>query len=278
MSLPELYALIESRLTRVGSNLVGAPDIKEVAQEIVNFFSNQNLDLFPDWSAALTFNSNGSGAGKYCKQPDSTGKVRIWQSLTNGNINNQPPVNTPFTSAFWQEISPSTSSAVLEWAAGVYGTGLQIVFYSHSTDGDGLYKLVDPVRPFTSTNIEAEILAGKWAKFQGQSIGRYSVSTSGATITCDWLNKQEAVFVGSASLAANKTIAFSNAGLAQNGTIILVIGGGGPYDVIFPSAFVFPGEDGSWNNGTKTLTMYPGRYKIKFDNDGTNYVAESKLY
>ena len=278
MTLAELYDLIEANITRVGSNRVTAADIKEVAKEIVNYFAGQSLDLFPDWLNSLTFNSNGTGAGKYCKYPDSTGKVRIWQSLINGNINNQPPINAPFTSSFWVEISPSTSSAILEWAPGVYGTGLQIVFYSHSTDGDGLYKLVDPVRPFTSANIESEILAGKWAKFQGQSIGRYAVSTAGATITCDWLNKQEAVFVGSAAIAANKTLAFANAGLAQSGTIILTIGGGGPFNVIMPGTFIFPGGEAQWTDSSKTLGLFPGTHKIKFDFDGTNYVAQLITY
>jgi hypothetical protein len=276
MTLTDLYALIEQNLTRVGVNRVTAPDIKEAVKEIVNYFSGNSTDLFVDWNSVTTFNIT---TNKYCKWPDTNGRIRIWESRVVGNLNNQPPTN-PLTTinTYWVEISPSASSALPEWAAGVYGTGLQIVFYSHSTDGDGLYKLVEPVRPYTSANIETEILAGKWAKFQGQSIGRYTVSTAGGTITCDWLNKQEAVFVGSADIAANKTLAFANDAVKQGGTIHLVIASGGPYNIIMPNAFLFPGADATWDNATKTLQLYPGRHKIKFDNDGTNLIAELISY
>ena len=276
MTLTQLYALIEQNITRVGNNRVSAADIKEAIKEVVNYFAGNSTDLFIDWNPTTTFNLT---TNKYCKWPDTNGRIRIWESRVAGNLNNEPPTN-PLTTinTYWVEISPSASSALPEWAAGVYGTGLQIVFYSHSTDGDGLYKLLEPTRPFTSSNIEAEILTGKWAKFQGQSIGRYTVSTAGSTITLDWLNKQEAVFVGSANIGGNKTIAQANASLSQTGTLILNVGSGGPYNIIFPNTFLFESLLAAWDDATKTLQLYPGKHRIKFDWEGTNYIAELKSF
>jgi hypothetical protein len=130
---------------------------------MVDFTATQNTDTIPDWTALLTFNTDGSGAGKYCKYADTNGNKRIFETKTDGNINNPPPTD-PLVSenANWEEISASAGSAIQEWAPGLYGTGLVIVYHNHSTDGRGLYILLDPVRPFTSSNIETEIAAGKW--------------------------------------------------------------------------------------------------------------------
>jgi hypothetical protein len=279
MSLAELYALIETNITRVGANRVTAAEIKEAIKEVVNYFAGNSTDLFIQWNATTTFNATGTGIIKYCQYPDTNGKIRIWESRVNGNINNQPPSN-PLTSinTFWVEISPSSGSALPEWAPGVYGAGLQIVFYNHSIEGDGLYKLTEPTRPFTSSNIETEIVASKWSKIQGQSIGRYTVVTTSPTITCNWFNRQDAVFVGSAAIVANKTVVFTNFSVAQNGTIFFTIGAGSPFNIIFPNNFIFEGDNAAWDNATKTLALWQGSHKIKFESDGTNYLAELISY
>lgn len=130
---------------------------------IVDFTTTQVSTIIPDWTNALTFNTDGSGDGKYCKHPDTNGKKRIFETKTDGNINNAPPTNPIITeNTHWTEVSSSSSAAIPEWSAGLYGPGLIIVYHNHSVDGRGLYVLLDPVRPFNSTNIETEITAGDW--------------------------------------------------------------------------------------------------------------------
>lgn len=128
-------------------------------------FSSQSAvdDVIPDWDDAITFQTDGSDGGKYCLHPDDNGKKRIFETKIDDNLNNEPPTDPEVTeNASWEEISQSSGSGISEWAAGVYGSGLVIVFHNHSTDGRGLYMLLDPARPYASTDIEAEITAGDW--------------------------------------------------------------------------------------------------------------------
>ena len=88
-------------------------------------FSSQSAvdDVIPDWTALLTFELDGSGAGKYCLHPDTDGKKRIFETKIAGNLNNPPPTDTAVTeNASWVEISQSAGSGISEWAAGVYGS------------------------------------------------------------------------------------------------------------------------------------------------------------
>jgi hypothetical protein len=144
---------------------------RTIAQEysaldaIVDFISQSLSTGIPEWTNVLAFNNNGSGAGAFTTYPATTGALRFWNSKTNGNTGNQPPTDPLVTeNTYWKEVSPSDGSSIKEWAAGVYLSGLQIVFYSHSIDGDGFYKLTEATRPFTSANIETEITSGKWVK------------------------------------------------------------------------------------------------------------------
>jgi hypothetical protein len=138
----------------------------DVLDAIVDFITQAITTGIPDWTNLLTFNLDGSGAGSFCTEPDTDGNIRFWKTKTNGNIANQPPTN-PLTieNTYWIEVSPSDGSAIKEWAAGIYGSGLVIVYHNHSTAGRGFYLLVEPVRPFNSTNIETEFTGGKWARF-----------------------------------------------------------------------------------------------------------------
>jgi photosystem II stability/assembly factor-like uncharacterized protein len=164
MTLTQLYALIETSLTRVGNNRVSAPEIKAVCNAIVAYYDVEtNKDIIPQWGSSLNFNIDGSGDGIYCKYADTTGKLRIFQTKTDGNQGNVPPSDPAITSnSFWQEISASSASSIKEWTPGLYGPGLIIVYYEHSTFGRNLYLLLEPSRPFNSINIEAEISAGQW--------------------------------------------------------------------------------------------------------------------
>lgn len=165
MTPQETKAYIAGRLT---APLTEVSRLIESFNATIDLVTALNTDVIPTWTALLTFQTDGTDAGKYCKHPDSEGKVRIWETKVDDNIGNEPPVD-PGTSedANWKEISPSAAAAIPEWTPGLYGEGLVIVYHNHSTDGRALYVLLEPTRPFTSENIETEIPEGKWASLGG---------------------------------------------------------------------------------------------------------------
>lgn len=167
MTYNEARNLLIERLTRVGNNRITGPDVLESALTLLDFSSAiDNADILPLWTNALTFNADGTGAGAYCRHPDNTGKIRIFESKINNNINIAPPTDPAvIETASWREQSPSVGSSIKEWTAGIYGSGLQIVYHNHSVFGRCLYILLQAQRPFNSTNIESEIIAGIWAEF-----------------------------------------------------------------------------------------------------------------
>jgi hypothetical protein len=151
---------------------------------VIDFTTTEVASIIPEWTAVQTFNTDGSVDGVYCKHPDDAGNVRIFETLTDGNINNEPPTNPAVTSnAFWAEISSSASAPIPEWAPGIYGPGQIIVYHEHSTDGHGLYILLEPVRPFNSVNIETELTAGDWAPISSGGAGSgLAIAATYATI------------------------------------------------------------------------------------------------
>jgi len=172
MTLQELSTSVITLLTRVGSNRVTASEILLAVQQVIAYFATQLADIIPDWTDSATFKLDGTSAGKYCKYPDSTGKKRIFETKVDNNINHLPPTDPGITeNTYWKEVSASAAAAIPEYAAGIYGPGLVIVFHNHSVDGRGLYVLLDPVRPYSSTNIETEITAGKWERIGGSTGG-----------------------------------------------------------------------------------------------------------
>lgn len=136
---------------------------------VCDFFSSDHSGI-PDWTLALTFNTDGSGAGKFCIYSDTNDKIRFWKTKIDGNINNEPPTNPLITEdANWIEVSPAEASALRELLPGIYGSGLVIGYHNHSVDGKGIYILLNPTRPYESTNIEDEIEDGDWELIAGQS-------------------------------------------------------------------------------------------------------------
>ncbi len=133
-----------------------------VFDEVIDFITSSLNTGIPAWTNALTFNTDGTGAGSFCTYPDTNGALRFWKTKTSANINNAPPTNPATTeSTYWIEVSPSSGSAIKEWAPGLFGTGYIVVGYNPG-GGDLLYKLAEPTRPFLSEDFDAEFLAGKW--------------------------------------------------------------------------------------------------------------------
>lgn len=185
-------------LDQISANLqVPVTDIQKVIDSFgvtLDFITESDIsDIIPDWAAGLTFNTDGSGAGKYCKHPDTNGKKRVFETLTDANIGNEPPTDPNIASnANWSEISQAGGSGIKEWAAGIYGNGLIIVYHNHSEYGPGLAKLTVATRPFNSTNIEYEIGIGQWEWIgvKDVNISQHVTLTDGAAVTWDLKNKK----------------------------------------------------------------------------------------
>jgi hypothetical protein len=159
----DLVALLNSNMN---PPVTDSQKVADNDKAVLDFLLNQNDDDFPDWLSSLIFNTNGSGDGKYCKHPDTTGRKRIFETKTSSNSGNTPPIDPLITeNTHWLELSQSSSGSIPEYTPGVFGTGLKIVFHNHSILGRGLYILTEAVRPFTSANIESETTAGQWQRF-----------------------------------------------------------------------------------------------------------------
>jgi hypothetical protein len=184
MTLDQLLSSLITLLTRSGSNRVSGADVLTAMQQVVNFFATQIASIIPDWTDSATFNADGSGAGKYAKYADTTGKKRIFESKTAGNINHLPPSDPGITeNTYWKEVSASAVAAIPEYAPGIFPGGIVIVYHNHSVDGRGLYFLVNAVRPYSSTNIETEITAGDWELLGGASSGGGTWGSITGTVT-----------------------------------------------------------------------------------------------
>lgn len=148
-----------------------------VLDALVDFAAQNDTTGIPDWTGSLTFQLDGSDDGTFCTEPDTNGRLRFWKTKVNNNTNNSPPTDPLITeNAYWIEVSPSDGSAVKEWAPGVYGSGLIIVYFDVSGTGadPDLYVLAETVRPFNSTNFSTELAAGKWKRMQVSFAGYVS--------------------------------------------------------------------------------------------------------
>jgi hypothetical protein len=156
MTLSELKSYIQDQLVAPVTLVI---KIINVFNAVVDFFTGNSVtDIIPAWTSLLTFQTDDTDAGRFCIYPDDNGKKRIFETKTDDNINNPPPSDPNLTeNTYWIEISQAGSSAIVEWEAKLYGAGLVIVFWNNS-----LYKLVEADRPFSSANIEDEIVAGQW--------------------------------------------------------------------------------------------------------------------
>lgn len=240
---------------------------------VIDFFSALANEGIPLWSSELTFQTDGSDDGKYCQHPDTNGKLRVWETKIANNTANEPPINPATTEdTNWKEVTPSSAAAIPEWQPGLFGPGLVIVFHNHSVDGRGLYVLLEPVRPFTSANIETEIIAGQWEKIAGGNatqLTNVEVSVVAGTpnlVTFDMAGTDQRRFVTTSAITVDITLAFANAAahivnawsFECTNTIVITM----------PSETITTGTHG-WDNTNKQLTLDPGKYTLSFLNRGS---------
>jgi hypothetical protein len=263
MTLTQLYALIEANLTRVGANRITGPEIKEVCNQIVNYFA-ANTDLLPDWTIAGNYNTNGTGSGKYAKHPDTNGRKRLFETKTDSNTGNTPPTDPLVTeNTHWIEISQSAAAAIPDWTAGVYGAGLVIVHFNNE-----LYKLNVGPRPFSCTYIITEIAAGQWVKRSQSATGLYiapNADVTAAPIILDSALYADILFNGSAAISTNKTLQFNNDGNGRRKRFLFTISG--TPVLTLPSNCKMQGWQMGWDDATKTLdfgALGAGDYELEF--------------
>lgn len=267
MTAAELKTYIADQLTAPVNQV---SKLIAVLDQMVDYSSAVNTDIIPDWTSLLTFQTDGTDAGQYCKYPDSDGKIRIFETLVDDNLNNAPPNNPLVTSnTYWEEISSSAGSSIHEWSAGLFVSGLIIVYHDHSVDGKGLYLLVEATRPFSSANIEAEIITGKWIRITRKEPIYVDVSTASGTITLDFGNETERRYKGSANITAARAWALDNDDNAVLIPSILFQTNAGVVHT-FPAEFKM--SNALWDSSAKTWTpLDAGRYEGSACFDGTNW-------
>lgn len=190
---------------------------RSIAQEynafdaVIDFITQSITNGIPDWTNLLEFNTDGTGSGAFCTEPDNDGNLRFWRTKVDDNVGHQPPTDPDINEdSYWEEVSPASGSSIKEWETGIYGDGLVIVFYNGK-----LYKLSEPVRPFTSVNIDAEIAQGKWLALNADSIVYlYQSLNDVATIDLDLANKTTSV----SKLETNRTAVTINITSLPKGT------------------------------------------------------------
>lgn len=138
---------------------ISEADLRDLVKDITDYLGVAGItSIIPTWAAGMEFNTDGSGDGEFCRYTDSAGMVRLWQTKADNNTGHLPPSDPNTTeNTWWIEVSASTGSALTEWAPGIYGSGLVIVFYDNA-----LIKLNNPTRPYNSSNIETELSNGDW--------------------------------------------------------------------------------------------------------------------
>lgn len=99
-----------------------------------------------------------------------------------------------------------------------------------------------------------------------------TVSTAGGTVTLNFASDEQRIFVGSASFAAPKTIALSNATNAKRFEFIFTITDAAAI-LTFPSAFIM--NDIRWSTGSQEWEPNDiGTYKGSALFDGTNWILD----
>ena len=257
--------------------------LRTIAQEYLTFdavidFITQSINSgIPAWTNILTFNNDGTGAGAFCTYPDTNGALRFWKSIGNGNIGHAPPTNPIITSdAYWNEVSPSSGSAIKEWAAGVYGDGLIIVFYEQQ-----LYKLANATRPYHSINIVTEIAGGDWVLISLASNGLYVAPSSDVTAAPILLNSNsfsDILFTGSAAISTNKTLSFTNDANGKRKRFVFTITG--TPILTLPSTCKLQGFQGGWTDSTHELNfgdLGAGDYELEFTWKSVGAYFQTKL-
>lgn len=238
-TLPELQFLIN---TFRNNGEIDGDEIQDIYQTIYNLLNaNDTESLNLAWNIGTTYDTPATAATS--GNPSySESSERFWRSKTDNNTGNQPPTDSEVTeNTHWIEVSASEVNPIKEWAPGIYGAGLIIVFYNND-----LVKLESASRPYESTDIDAEILVGDWTPLIKNITGILSnLTTTDKTnlvAAINELNTKTTKFLGSFTSLANLQAAYPT---ASDGNYANVDIGPGN-DVI---RYVWDNDDNQWVQG-----------------------------
>lgn len=241
---------------------------------IVDFITQSLTDGIPAWTAALTFNTDGTGDGAFSLYPDVDGNLRFWQTKIDGNINHAPSTNPAVhEDTYWKEVSPSSGSALKEWEAGVFGNGLVIVYFDVNGDGTGmdLFKLTNPARPFNSTDFAAELAAGTWQKIGGPV--HTTFDTTAAPLVLDVKRGNDVIFEGSAAFGVAKTFQFNNTTGNRRMTILFELSAA--VTLTFPPTVKMANFLGEWDAVNYQWTPAgAGQFEVELTKKGANWLMK----
>lgn len=255
MTAAEIKQQINNLLADNTTGDISAADMRTVLNNMTDMVGATQVDnSIPEWAAGLTFQTDGTNDGEYCRYADTSGNIRLWITKIDNNTGNIPPTDPAITeNTYWKEVSASSSTPIQEWAAGIYGDGLVIVFHN-----DRLYKLNDPTRPFNSSNIITEIAAGQWIGLSSD-VKNIAHSTS---IPFDNLR----TVMADHAITAKNTYTVDNTNQVTQGScqLRLTANGNAAHIPDFSAFNRVVGQKG-WNNKNGALNT------VTFYYDGTNY-------
>lgn len=157
---------------------IDGDELQDLYQTVHNVISGNNTSVLGlAYDAAIIYDTvataETSGNPSYAEFGD-----RFWKSKTDNNQGNEPPSAAGTTeNTHWIEVSKAEANAIKEWAPGLYGAGLIIVYHN-----DALLKLNVASRPFESVDIDAEITAEQWTDITGML---YPLDSTGTQIKFD---------------------------------------------------------------------------------------------
>jgi hypothetical protein len=181
-----------------------------------------------------------------------------WKSLIGANTGNIPSEN-----ANWTQVLAADESSIKAFQAGyVYKGTLVVVLYN-----DRIYRLANLTRPYSA----ATFVDADWTKIDGAL--RYTVTTTGGTITLDAKNGMEVIFEGSASIGAVKTWAFANETAAQWLKILFTISAVAVQT--FPPTVKMANTLMEWDSSAFTWTPnVPGIYEAELTKMGSSWLMK----
>ena len=165
---------------------------------------------------------------------------------------------TPVEGVSWTEVSKSAGSSIVEWVfEAVYAEGLIIVFFNNR-----LYKLLEPIRPYQTTDLPAELIAGDWLDLTANEV--FKVLTDAATVLWDFNDSINAVV----TLGGNRTLAISNVPNGSVGVLKVI------QDVTGSRTLILPVNSNVISGGSGAITLTTTANAVDFISfiyDGTDY-------
>jgi hypothetical protein len=177
-----------------------------------------------------------------------------WQSLVNGNADNVPGVDP----TKWIEVTRVGGSGIKVYESGVYVDDSVFVAFK-VINHYYLFELVNPTRPFPSSNFYAEYVAGDWRGFGQIEFNSVDVT---AAVQFNFFNVlQELTLNSESSITGPRTWSIINEGI-DSARVVFYFQLDGLHVQSMPANFLMPSWVANWDSSAKTWTPTEiGKYK-----------------